>query len=54
MVKTYCLKERKVTEGSDPKILRTKNNRVMERTIWRSCGIYKYRFIKDVNLILHI
>ena len=28
MVKSYCLKEKKVTEGSDLKILRTKNNRV--------------------------
>ena len=33
MVKSYCLKERKETEGSDPKILRTKNNQVMERTM---------------------
>ena len=24
MVKSYCLKERKVTEGFDPKIIRTK------------------------------
>ena len=24
MIKSYCLKERKVTEGYDPKILRTK------------------------------
>ena len=46
MAKSYFLKERKVTERSDPKILRTKNNRVMERTICKSCGIYKYRFIK--------
>ena len=46
MVKSYCLKERKVTEESDSKILRTKNNRVMERTICKSCDIYKYRFIK--------
>ena len=46
MVKSYCLKERKLTEGYDPKILKTKNNRVMERTIFRSCGIFKYKFIK--------
>jgi len=46
MVKSYCLKERKVAEESDPKILRTKNNRVMERTMCRSYGIYKYRFVK--------
>ena len=46
MVKSYCLKERKVTARSDPKIFRTKNNRHMERTMCSSCGIYKYRFIK--------
>ena len=46
MVKPYCLKERKETEGSDPKIIRTKKNRVIERTLCKSCGIYKYRFIK--------
>ena len=46
MVKSYCLKERKVTEGFDPKIIRTKKDRVMERTICKICGIFKYRFIK--------
>ena len=46
MVKSYCLKERKVTEEFDTEIIRTKNNRVMERTICKSCGIFKYRFIK--------
>ena len=46
MVKSYCLKERKETEGSDPKILRTQNNRIMERTMCKCCGNYKYRFIK--------
>ena len=46
MVKTYCLKEKIATERSDPKIIRTKNNRVMERTVCKSCGSYKYRFIK--------
>ena len=35
-----------LSEGSDPKITRTKNNRVMERTVCKSCGSYKYRFIK--------
>ena len=46
MVKSYCLKERKVTEGCDLKILKTTNNRVMERTRCINCGIFKYRFIK--------
>ena len=45
-MKSYCLKERKETEGSEPKIIRTKNNRLLERTICKSCGIYKYKFIK--------
>ena len=42
MVKSYCLKERKVTEGFDPKIIRTKTIELC-----KSCGIFKYRFIKD-------
>ena len=46
MVKAYCLKERKVTEGSESKIIRTKSNWVMERAVCKSCGSYKYRFIK--------
>ena len=39
MVKSYCLKEKKETEGSDPKSIRTKKNLVMERTVCKSCGI---------------
>ena len=46
MTKSYCLKERIETESSDPKIIRMKNNRVMKRTVCKSCGGYKYRFIK--------
>ena len=46
MVKSYCLKERKVTEGYDAQILKTKNNRVMERNRCINCGVYKYKFIK--------
>ena len=45
MVKFYFLKERKETDGSDPKIIRAKNNRVMERTVCKSCGIYIYIYI---------
>ena len=46
MVKSYCLKERKITEGYDLKIIRTKNNRVLKRTRCINFGIFKYRFIK--------
>ena len=46
MVKTYCLKERKLTENINPKIVRTINRRIMENSTYASCGVKKYRFIK--------
>ena len=30
MAKSYCLKERKLTENVNPRIVKTKNNRLME------------------------
>ena len=46
MVKTYCLKERKLTENINPKIIKTENGRLIERSKCASCGVNKARFIK--------
>ena len=61
MVKSYCLKERKLTENVNSKIVKTKNNRLMEVSKCASCGVKKARFIKKIillnlqfNLIFHI
>ena len=45
MVKSYCLKERKLTENVNPKISKTKNNRSMKLSKCASCGVKKARFI---------
>ena len=36
---TYCLKCRKDTENIDPKIVRTKNNRLVMQSKCSVCGI---------------
>ena len=46
-MKTYCVKCRKETENIDPKILRTKNNRLVMQSKCPICGIKKSRFIKE-------
>ena len=46
MVKICCLKERKLTENVNPKIVKTKSNRLMEVSKCASCGVKKARFIK--------
>ena len=47
MAKTYCLKERKLTENVNPKIVRTKSNQLMELSKCASSGVKKARFIKS-------
>ena len=47
MVKSYCLKKRKHTENVNPKIVKTKNNRLMEASKCASCSVKKARFIKN-------
>ena len=47
MVKSYCLKERKLTENMNSKIIKTKNNRLMEVSKCASCGVKKARFVKS-------
>ena len=44
---TYCVKCRKDTENIDPKIVRTKNNRLLMQLKCPVCGIEKSRFIKE-------
>ena len=45
MVKTYCLKERKLTENINPKIIKIRNNK-MDRSKCTSCSLNNARFIK--------
>ena len=46
-MKTYCLKYKKDTDNIDPKIIRTKNNRLVMQSKCSVCGIKKSRFIKE-------
>ena len=43
---TNCVKCRKDTENIDPKIVRTKNNRLVMQSKCAVCGIKKSRFVK--------
>ena len=46
-MKTYCVKCRKDTENIDPKLFRTKNNRLIMQSKCPVCGIKKSRFVKE-------
>ena len=46
-MKTYCVKCRKDTENIDPKMVRTKNNRLVMRSKCPVSGIKKSRFVKE-------
>ena len=46
-MKTYCLKCRKDTENIDPKIVSTRNNRLIMQSKCSACGIKKSRFVKE-------
>ena len=46
-MKTYCLKYKKDTDNINPKIIRTKNNRLVMQS---KCSVYeikKSRFVKE-------
>ena len=43
-MKTYCVKCRKDTENIEPKMVRTKNNRLIMQSKYAVCGIKKSRF----------
>ena len=44
---TYCVKCRKDTENIDPKMVRTKINRLVMQSKYSICGIKKSRFVKE-------
>ena len=45
-MKTYCVKCKKGTENIDPKMVRTKNNRLVMQSKCSVCQIKKSRFVK--------
>ena len=46
-MKTYWVKYRKDRENTDPKIVRTKNNRLVMQSNCSVCGIKKSKFVKE-------
>ena len=46
-MKTYCLKCKKDTENIDPKIVRTKNNRLLMQSKSSDCKNKKSQFVKE-------
>ena len=46
-MKTYCIKSKKDTENVDPKIVRTKINRLVMQSKCSVYGIKKSRFVKE-------
>ena len=44
---TYPVECRKDTENIDPKMIRTKNNRLIMESKYPVCGIKKSRFVKE-------
>ena len=44
---TYCVKCKKDTENIDPKMFRTKINRLIMQSKCPVCGIKKSRFVKE-------
>ena len=46
-MKIYCVKCRKHTENIDPKMVGTKNNRLIMQSKCSVCRIKKSRFVKE-------
>ena len=46
-MKTYCLKCKKDTDKIDPKMFRTKNNRLLMQSKCSVCKNKKSRFVKE-------
>ena len=46
-MKTYCLKCKKDTDKIDPKMFKTKNNRLLMQSKCSVCNNKKSRFIKE-------
>ena len=49
---TYCVKCKKDTENIDPKIVRTKDNRLVMQSKCSVCGIRKSRPVKETKGLL--
>ena len=47
MKTTYCVKCRKDTDNIDPKMFRTKNNRLLMQSKYSVCKNKKSRFVKE-------
>ena len=47
MKTTYCAKCKKDTDNIDPKIFRTKNNRLLMPSKYSACKNKKSRFVKE-------
>ena len=50
-MKTYCVKCRTNTENIDPKIFRTKDNRLLMQSQCTDCRNKKSRFVKKQDAI---
>ena len=48
-MKIYCVKCRRDTENIDPKMVKTKNNRLIMQAKCPVCGIKKSRFVKELK-----
>ena len=48
-MKTYCLKCKANTDNIDPKMFRTKNNRLLMQSKCSVCKNKKSRFVKEQN-----
>ena len=46
-MKTYCVKCKKDTDNIDPKMFRTKNNRLLMQSKCSNCKNKKSRFVKE-------
>ena len=46
-MKTYCVKCRPNSENIDPKIFKTKNNRLLMQSTCSDCRNKKLRFVKE-------
>ena len=46
-ITTYCIKCKKDTENIDPKIVKTKNSRLLMRSKCSDCKNKKLRFVKE-------
>ena len=49
-MKTYCLKCKTNTDNIDPKMFRTKNNRLLMQSKCSVCGTKKSRFVKEQDV----